>query len=276
VDRSIFAPGPEFAPFVHSFLHFTKYFPEHEKERVIPDGSAYLIFALDGRPRRVFDNETLRPAATLSGVWLSGVHRDYITIEALPDSSLAAIRFRAGGARPILGELFDHSLGRVAPGEELAAIDARSLLGRLSAAGSAEECWRCVGAWLRVRLKHARPVSGAVATAVRRIEADPLFAVRGLSALVAESGYSHKQFIHLFKRYVGLTPKAFQRIQRFHEILPRVIAQRELSWADVSHECGYYDQSHFAREFKRFSGHTPSGYLKIGTNRTNFLPVTER
>lgn len=269
-------PGPELQAFVHSFIYFTDYRPDHAKERVIPDGSAYLIFALDGRPRRVFDNDTLETRLTVEGAWLSGVQRDFLTIEALGDSSMAVVRFRAGGARPVLGALMEKSLEQVLPIEALHDIGVDSLLADVQIADGPEASWRRVRAWLLDRLNGASPLSAVVATAVRRIEEDPLFAVHGLSDLVAESGYSQKQFIHLFKRDVGLTPKAFQRIQRFHEILPLVLEKRELSWADISYECGYYDQSHFIREFKGFSGHSPAQYLKDGHGRTNFLPVPDR
>jgi AraC-like DNA-binding protein len=30
------------------------------------------------------------------------------------------------------------------------------------------------------------------------------------------------------------------------------------SWADIAHECGYYDQAHFTKEFKVLTNHAPS------------------
>ena len=268
-------PGPVQAPYVHSFIYHTDYEPLQEKERVIPDGSPYLIFALDGHPRRVFDNTTLEPAATLTGAWLSGVQRDFITIEAVADSRMAAIRFRAGAAGAILGNAMQSSLGRIQPLQELDEIEVPALLDRLLATSDSDECMDEIREWIAARLTSGARSSAAVTEAVAAIEADPTFAEKGLADLVSASGYSWKQFVHHFKRDVGLTPKAFQRMMRFHEILPRVIRQENISWADISQQCGYYDQSHFIREFRRFSGYNPAEFLRGGTDRTNFLPITE-
>lgn len=269
------SPDPELTPYVHSFIHYTHYDPIAAKERVIPDGSPYLIFALDGYARRVFDNSSLEPAMTLTGAWLSGVQRDFLTIEALGESRMAVVRFRAGGARPVLGAAMDRSNGRILPVDELGPIGVPQLLASLLKTDDAEACWSIVREWLLSRVQHGPRVSTVVQDAVSAIESDPLFANHGLADLVAASGYSEKQFIHHFKREVGLTPKAFQRMMRFQEILPRVIGRQDISWASVSQQCGYYDQSHFIREFRRFSGYSPSEYLRGGADRTNFLPFPD-
>lgn len=34
--------------------------------------------------------------------------------------------------------------------------------------------------------------------------------------------------------------------------------QPELNWTNIAYDCGYYDQMHLVRDFKMFSGATPS------------------
>lgn len=276
VTLSSIQPDPTLAPYVHSFIYHADYCPIEPKERVIPDGSPYLIFALDGFPRRVFDNETLEPRLKLSGAWLSGVQRDFLTIEALADSRMAVIRFSPGGARTVLQETMESSIGRILPLEALESIGVHKLLARMVEADGPEECWTLVRDWIKSRVDEGPRISAVIQEAVGAIESDPTFTHHGLPDLVAASGYSQKQFIHLFKREIGLTPKAYQRIMRFHEILPLVVEEREISWAEVSQQCGYYDQSHFIREFRTFCGYNPAEYLRGGGGRTNFLPLAER
>jgi len=85
-----------------------------------------------------------------------------------------------------------------------------------------------------------------------------------VSLLVKKSGYSSKHLIHLFRTYTGLTPKAFQQVRQFAVSINEVslLPNDRLSGAAWSHS--YFDDAHFIRQFTRFSGFTPTDYLKTG------------
>jgi len=51
------------------------------------------------------------------------------------------------------------------------------------------------------------------------------------------------------------------RIKRFQRSL-RFVSQNDLSLTSIAYCCGHFDQSHFIREFKSFTGFTPSGYAR--------------
>ena len=74
-------------------------------------------------------------------------------------------------------------------------------------------------------------------------------------------GYSQKQFIHLFKKHVGLTPKHYQRLARFNRVLSEIDMQQDVDWSQIAYACGFYDQSHLIRDFKALSGLGPQEYL---------------
>ncbi|KAA3636906.1 MAG: AraC family transcriptional regulator [Calditrichaeota bacterium] len=73
-----------------------------------------------------------------------------------------------------------------------------------------------------------------------------------------------------FKTYVGLSPKFFCRIIRFASIF-RLVTQDKIDWADVSYRAGFYDQSHFIKNFKEFTGEEPSVYGFNKKNMANFF-----
>ena len=77
--------------------------------------------------------------------------------------------------------------------------------------------------------------------------------------LATRYGLSSRYLQKLFLQYTGLTPKLFSKINRFQNSLLLVAKQNE-SLTSIAYECGYFDQSHFIREFKSFTGNTPSGY----------------
>jgi AraC-like DNA-binding protein len=64
----------------------------------------------------------------------------------------------------------------------------------------------------------------------------------------------------LFLQYTGIPPKLYGKINRFQQSL-RLISNKENSLTSIAYDCGYFDQSHFIREFKSFTGLTPSAYL---------------
>jgi AraC-like DNA-binding protein len=66
-----------------------------------------------------------------------------------------------------------------------------------------------------------------------------------------------------FKSHVGTTPKRVARIYRFARLIISVDARRPVDWPGLAHAAGYFDQAHFAREFKDFTGHTPTQYLAL-------------
>lgn len=64
----------------------------------------------------------------------------------------------------------------------------------------------------------------------------------------------------LFLQYTGLTPKLYHKISRFQKSLV-LVSKRNLSLTSIAYECGYFDQSHFIRDFKSFTGLLPSARI---------------
>lgn len=80
-----------------------------------------------------------------------------------------------------------------------------------------------------------------------------------METIATRLGISARHMQQLFLQYTGLTPKLFSQITRFQHSL-RLVTTRNTSLTDIAYECGYADQSHFIKEFKAFTGFTPSGY----------------
>jgi AraC-like DNA-binding protein len=64
-----------------------------------------------------------------------------------------------------------------------------------------------------------------------------------------------------FAGYIGKTPKQFIRLMRFQKIIAGLTKNKESSLTDFAYQNGYYDQSHFIRDFKAYTGYTPKGFL---------------
>jgi AraC-like DNA-binding protein len=73
-------------------------------------------------------------------------------------------------------------------------------------------------------------------------------------------GISARYLQKLFLQHTGLTPKLYSKINRFQNSLRLLNNKKDASLTSIAYDCGYFDQSHFIREFKSFTGTTPSSY----------------
>ncbi len=81
-----------------------------------------------------------------------------------------------------------------------------------------------------------------------------------VDALVREAGVSGRQVERLARRLYGAPPKLLARKYRALRAASR-FAATGMGWADAAGDA-FYDQSHFIREFKRFTGHTPCQFQR--------------
>jgi len=99
----------------------------------------------------------------------------------------------------------------------------------------------------------------------------------GISAhdLVSQSGLNRRTFERHFQREIGISPKFYCRIIRFAKIFQHVCKEKP-NWSDISFVAGYYDQSHFIRNFREFTGEEPSKYGFDEQSMANFfLPAAK-
>jgi AraC-like DNA-binding protein len=93
--------------------------------------------------------------------------------------------------------------------------------------------------------------------------------------LVKYTGYSERHIERIFNECIGLNPKKFGNIVKLHyflNLLKYKSSQKNIT--DLCYEAGYADQSHLIKEFKKYTGITPTQYLK-NTNRLaiNFMEI---
>jgi AraC-like DNA-binding protein len=72
---------------------------------------------------------------------------------------------------------------------------------------------------------------------------------------------SERTFQRKFRQIVGITPKQFSTIVRFHVAKNRLSDTEASGFGDIIHHLGFSDQSHFIKVFKRHTGKTPVDYM---------------
>jgi AraC-like DNA-binding protein len=78
-----------------------------------------------------------------------------------------------------------------------------------------------------------------------------------VSYLLEQLSISERQFERRFSQTVGVSPQAYIRVKRFNLAIRLMKSGQFEKLTDVAHALNFYDQSHFIREIKAFSGLTP-------------------
>jgi AraC-like DNA-binding protein len=263
-------PSPALAQHLEClwFISATDSSPEAgASESVFPDGCIEWIFHLGAPFQRSITTGTNGTASEWERQprsFVVGELTRFLLLQPTGDVAVMGVRFRPGGAYRFLPfPLCEFADSTVATGDiwgrkgtylEEAVLEARNNTQRQ----------QLVEEFLLQQL---------ITTAPRpRFEAavKEIIRTRGQTRVheVANGvGWSSRQLERNFRISVGLSPKSFSRIIRFQNLL-RLMGEGALrEWANLAIEGGYADQPHMVREFREFSGHTPSERKTIDTDQ---------
>lgn len=76
------------------------------------------------------------------------------------------------------------------------------------------------------------------------------------------NGFGLRRLEQRFKSEIGISPKLFCRTQRINKVIEEITSVKKQSLTQLALKNNYYDQSHFIRDFKQFTGLSPSKFLK--------------
>jgi AraC-like DNA-binding protein len=83
-----------------------------------------------------------------------------------------------------------------------------------------------------------------------------------LSSFCQQNNIGTRRLERLYKKYVGVSANTFITLNRFQASLNQLLSKDFAKLSDVAYDNGYFDQMHFIRDFKRFAGSTPKGFVQ--------------
>lgn len=200
-----------------------------------------------------------RGPLTILASFAAGLYDAYALVEASGPSSGLQVDFTPLGARRFFGVPLGEIANRSVDLADLLGPAASRLIDRLVALPGWAERFDLLDALIAARLAEAPPIPAHVAYAWRRLrETNGRI---GAGALAVELGCSRKHLAAGFRDQVGLPPATIGRILRFDRTLRLLERGGRPCWAEVALAGGYFDQAHFNREFRAFTGRTPREFL---------------
>ncbi len=251
-EFQIIKPSPLLAPYVKQYWFLKTSDLTQPNQRIIPTGSTSLVFH---RASLMLSNSQggLQPQAFIGGQSVG--YTDLVQTGAV---DMICVVFHPHGAKAFfsmpISEFHDATIAI----NDMGDIALRELQDQLLYASNNLQCVGLIETYLYHRLcvskTHNHQRMAAAVEAVTQGESN-------IEKLAQICCLSYKQFKRIFAEYVGANPKDFLRIIRFQRALYTLQCQPQISLTQLAYECGFYDQPHLIKEFKVFSGYTPSEYI---------------
>lgn len=168
-------------------------------------------------------------------------------------------RLQLGAPDAVLGVPASALAGRIVALEDLWGDTAtRRLFARLADAHDASDAAAILESAIAERLATA---VGCDARAQLALAAADKLTNSNVNAVAVELGVSERHLRRVFRETVGVSPKAFAKLTRFHRALRAAREDAHASWATIAAAAGYYDQAHLIAEFRAIADVTPRALL---------------
>jgi AraC-like DNA-binding protein len=255
------APRGPLSGLVESIWLYDGEAPGHARDRRLPTGGVDLVVSL-------------RDHSAYPDVVVSGPYTHAFVLDTADQCDTLGVAFKVGGAAALFGLPLGELSNLHVPLAELWRSGASELRERVLAAPTPEAKVETAERMLSARLARvSRAPHPVVGRAAACIEAAPERC--GIAELSETLGLSTRRFAQIFRADVGMTPKAYQRLQRFRRALVRIEDATRVGWAGFALDRGYYDQAHLINEFRAHCGLTPPEYLASRAGSfVNHVPIT--
>lgn len=225
-------------------------------EQILPDGVVELVIHYRNPwLTRVAGQEPFEQPQAFAICMM----RKYVTIEANGPTGFISVRFFPWGAYHFFNEPVSSFLDDTINIQKLWPEYSSGIVKNVAGAASHEERAAVVQQFLAGRLQQNKKNDPALDHAVKLIRES-----RGqlsIEEVCHQTGLGKKQLERKFTLAIGTTPKTLARVSRFLNICHHLEEHRNKTLTELTYQCGYFDQAHFIREFREFSGFTPKEFF---------------
>ena len=259
-----FLPDPELS----DYIQYIWYLNDREGKlkdhpgRLLPEGNIELVFDLGQPVYHKFHGEdwSIRPQA-----FICGLLKKYYLIKFIDYSESLGVVFKPGGIQRFFPYLFSEYSGWPVPLDTILGNEATSWISRLKNEPSEPKL-----ATIQYLLKK-KMIDYTLKNAIVYWGIDMIHEHNGtlfMDELISNINVSSRHLRRIFQEVVGISPKYYSKVIRIQALTKRLVLSSNRPINQIWPEYGYYDQSHFERDFYSIAGIKP---LEFFNNFNSFM-----
>lgn len=256
MDHHIFKPQQDLAEWVQCYWTLESSFENTPlKNTIIPDGTMKLIFHYgDTYKHHPSDQESI----TLPKCFLIGqLTRPYV-VEPMGVTGSFVVRFQPNGFLPFANIPIKEIQNTAVPLDKLFGKEGVEIGESILQAQTTAQRIHLIETFLLQRLTDKSTIDNIVKSTVDTIlHANQNISVNELSK---QNNINRRQLTRKFSSTIGLSPKQLSKTVRIQNALKTLLTEEVTSLTDLAYENEYYDQAHFIKDFKEFTGLTPKEF----------------
>ncbi|MEP2238204.1 MAG: helix-turn-helix transcriptional regulator [Maribacter sp.] len=256
MNHQIFEPQENLKDWVKCYWNLESDFENTPlKNTIIPDGTMKLIFHYaDTYKHHKENNESI----ILPRCFLIGQLTKPYIVEPLGTTGSFVVRFQPNGFFPFANLAIKEIQNTAVPLDKLFGEDGKKIGNQILNANSTSERIVMIETFLLDRLTEKNTIDHIVKLTVDTIiEANGQFSVHELSE---QNNIHRRQLTRKFSSTIGLSPKQLSKTVRIQNALKSLLNKEVTSLTDLAYKNEYFDQAHFIKDFKEFTGLTPKEF----------------
>jgi AraC-like DNA-binding protein len=222
------------------------------KQTIVPDGRMEMIFHLGDPYRQYLPDGTslIQPRSFVIGQLTRP-----LTIEPTGMTNIFSVRFQHEGFLPWSTRPLKDLENRAVALEELFGENGLTLEQQINAAPATGQRIALIEEFLSERIASIDKIVG--------MAVDTILGTNGqisVKDICTPLPIDRRQLERRFSASVGLSPKQLGKIIRLQSVTKKILDGNFSSFTELAYEGDYYDQAHFIRDFKEFTGYTPGEF----------------
>lgn len=241
-----------------------------EKQRIVPDGCMEMIFHYGDRYHQYTaeGHYIVQPACFVFGQITTS-----LDIAPTGTTGIFAARFFPESFTPFASIPLHALENRAVPLEVLFGRAGIQLEQQVLQAAGTQERIKITETFLQEQLSGPEAIDRVVRSSVTiMLGGNGRLSVAALSR---QMNINRRQLERRFSSVIGLSPKQLAKVIRLQAALRMMFSGQCTSLTELAYEGAYYDQAHFIKDFKEFTGRSPGKFYADNLKLSAFFHTTE-
>jgi len=253
-----------------SYIDSIIYIEGNNKGTGLPKTAMSLVFNLEDH-FKLFTDGSFSKHIDYQKFWVAGLQTKPTHVESYGISRMFLVQFKALGAFAFIKDPLHYYSNEYITLDHVFHKEADETWEKLQEANSLNHQFAIIESFLFGRIS-----GNKLAHPKRLIALGTLFdqgANLTIHDICHKLNISRKHLNHLLKEYAGVSPKTLSSLFRLQRSLKTISRSRSDKLTNVAYQLGYFDQSHFINDFKRFTDLKPKEYTRIVDTRPSLKVV---